>query len=112
MLPNNETIEFSERLNQALKRSLKQPLNAPELATQFNLRHPNEPITAQAAHKWLTGKAKPTSDKIETLAKWLEVPAYWLKYGNPQQNQSNVNLELRQNTSHEITVEELTPQAR
>jgi transcriptional regulator with XRE-family HTH domain len=47
------------------------------------LRHENEPITPQAAQKWLTGKAKPSADKLETLAAWLAVSAHWLAYGPP-----------------------------
>lgn len=35
----------------------------------------------QAAQKWLTGQARPTPDKIETLAAWLNVSAQWLRYG-------------------------------
>jgi len=72
---------FSERLTQALKRSGRDATSATQLAMQFNLRHPNEPITAQAAQKWLTGKAKPTTDKIETLAAWLNVSPEWLRLG-------------------------------
>jgi transcriptional regulator with XRE-family HTH domain len=72
---------FSERLTQALKRSGKDVSSATQLAMQFNLRHRNEPITAQAAQKWLRGKARPTSDKIETLAQWLNVSVEWLRFG-------------------------------
>jgi transcriptional regulator with XRE-family HTH domain len=53
------------------------------IALQFNLRHPHNSITPQSAHKWLTGKSKPTADKIETLANWLNVSAHWLRYGSP-----------------------------
>ena len=72
---------FSERLKQALRRSPK-PVGTPsELAIQFNLRHPHEPITPQSAQKWLTGKARPTDDKIRTLAEWLGVSESWLRFG-------------------------------
>lgn len=72
---------FAERLRQALKRSGKDASSATELAMQFNLRHPNEPITVQAAQKWLTGKARPTLDKVQTLAAWLNVSVEWLRFG-------------------------------
>jgi HTH-type transcriptional regulator, cell division transcriptional repressor len=72
---------FSARLRQALKRSPKKIETATELSVQFSLRHPNAPITPQAAQKWLTGKARPTSDKIDTLAKWLDVSPMWLRHG-------------------------------
>lgn len=74
---------FAERLKLALRRSTK-PVETPtDLALQFNLRHDKDPVTPQAALKWLSGKAKPTSDKIATLAEWLEVSAHWLNYGSP-----------------------------
>ncbi|MFC5430777.1 transcriptional regulator [Paraburkholderia denitrificans] len=77
----DEKQAFSARLRQALKRSPKKIATATELAVQFSLRHPEAAITAQAAQKWLTGKACPTPDKIETLAKWLDVSPMWLRYG-------------------------------
>ena len=80
-MPTDEKLAFAERLRIALKRGAKNVSTAAELATQFNLRHPNEPITAQAAQKWLTGKACPTADKIETLANWLNVSSHWLHHG-------------------------------
>lgn len=80
----DEKIEFSRRLKAALKRSRTGVATPTELAIQFSLRHPNEAITPQAAQKWLTGKARPRSDKMETLAEWLEVPVHWLSFGPPK----------------------------
>lgn len=84
MLSIDEKAAFAERLSQAINRSQKRQLNATELSTQFNLRHPNEPVSPQAAQKWLTGKAKPTADKLKTLSEWLDVPLHWLSYGAPE----------------------------
>jgi len=81
--PTDEKLDFSKRLRLALKRSHKPVDGAAELALQFNLRHSKDSITAQSAHKWLTGKARPTADKIDTLANWLNVSAHWLRYGSP-----------------------------
>ena len=67
-----------------MTRSPKKIDSAAELALQFNLRHPSEPVSAQAAHKWLTGRTMPTVDKMETLAGWLDVPLQWLRYGIPE----------------------------
>jgi transcriptional regulator with XRE-family HTH domain len=83
--PQDERNAFAKRLRQALKRSPKKVDTAAELALQFNLRHPAEPITQQAAQKWLTGQARPTLDKVETLSEWLNVPAQWLLYGRGEQ---------------------------
>lgn len=84
-MQTDEKLDFSKRLKLALKRGPKPISGAAELALQFNLRHPNDSITAQSAHKWLTGKARPTADKIETLASWLNVSAHWLRYGSPNE---------------------------
>ncbi|OXJ21302.1 transcriptional regulator [Burkholderia sp. AU6039] len=92
----DEKKEFAARLKQALKRSSKRIETASELAIQFNLRHPAEPITPQAAQKWLMGTARPTVDKVKTLATWLDVSEQWLRFGvtdmrrprhSPQQQQ-------------------------
>lgn len=81
-MPNpDEKQAFTARLKQALKRSRKKVNTAAELALQFNLRHENGSVSQQAAQKWLTGKSRPTPDKIETLADWLDVPVQWLRYG-------------------------------
>lgn len=82
-----EKIEFSNRLKQALKRSPKKIETATELALNFNLRHNSDPITTQAAQKWMTGKALPTIDKIATLASWLNVPLQWLRFGIAEDRQ-------------------------
>jgi len=88
-MPNlDEKQAFAIRLKQALKRSHKKVETAAELALQFNLRHSGESVTAQAAQKWLTGKSRPTMDKIETLASWLSVSAQWLRYGIGEKTQA------------------------
>ncbi len=98
-MPTDEKLAFTKRLKLALKRSNKKITTPAELALQFNLRHPNESITPQAAQKWLTGKAKPTADKIETLAKWLAVSTHWLRYGSANGEQSIPP--VRQTKSHQ-----------
>ncbi len=82
-----EKEKFSNRLNLALTAAFKRTLKNSEVATKFNLRHPNEPVTQQAVYKWLNGLAIPASDKIETLAKWLNVKPEWLRYGVSDENQ-------------------------
>lgn len=98
----DEKLAFSERLRIALKRGTKSIDTATALAHEFNLRHPNEPITTQAAQKWLTGKAKPTPDKIETLAEWLNVSGHWLRNGPPppEPKKRQGTGAKRQTTSH------------
>lgn len=88
MPKQDEKQAFAVRLKQALKRSSKKIETPAQLALQFNLRHPIEPISPQAAQKWLTGQARPTPDKIDTLATWLNVSAQWLRFGISEKNQS------------------------
>ncbi|MBI4985307.1 MAG: transcriptional regulator [Rhodocyclales bacterium] len=95
-MPQDEKLAFAARLKAALKRSAKGVATPTELAIQFSLRHPNEPITPQAAQKWLTGKARPRPDKMETLAEWLEVPAHWLSYGPPKPTRRKAATQARQ----------------
>jgi transcriptional regulator with XRE-family HTH domain len=100
MTKNDDNIAFSKRLKLALTRHPKRIENAADLALQFNLRHVNEPITSQAAYKWLTAKSKPAPDKIQTLAAWLNVPTHWLSFGSPENDDDDFINTLRQNKSH------------
>ena len=93
-IPNDEKLAFSQRLKLALKRSQKKIETPTDLALQFNLRHRNDPITPQAAQKWLSGKSRPTPDKINTLATWLNVSAQWLRYGIPELKPTKVTKPL------------------
>jgi len=113
-MPTDEKLAFTKRLKTALKRSNKKISTPAELALQFNLRHPNESITPQAAQKWLTGKAKPTVDKIDTLAEWLAVSPHWLRFGSATGEQSiqparankhhsNMNVALSDSEIHLVT---------
>jgi transcriptional regulator with XRE-family HTH domain len=79
----DEKAAFSKRLQLALRRSSEPVQGATELALRFNLRYTGEAVTAQTAHKWITGRAIPTNDKLATIAKWLNVDEHWLHYGPP-----------------------------
>lgn len=84
-----EKVAFSERLKLALRRSPEPVHGATELALRFNLRHNGHPVTAQTAHKWITGRTIPTNDKLTTIAKWLNVEEHWLHYGPPMKKASS-----------------------
>jgi transcriptional regulator with XRE-family HTH domain len=81
MPTNTEKAAFTKRLEFALRRSPESVQGATELALRFNLRHEGNAISPQTAHKWLTGRAIPTNDKLATIAKWLNVEQHWLHYG-------------------------------
>lgn len=84
MTRSGEKHAFAQRLKLALTRNPKTIASSAALAVEFNLRHPGDPVTQQAVHKWLTGRTRPTPDKIETLASWLGVSAQWLSHGLPE----------------------------
>lgn len=83
MPTKDEKAAFSRRLELALRRSAEPVTGATELALRFNLRHHGSAVSPQTAHKWLSGRAIPTNDKLATLADWLNVNAHWLHYGPP-----------------------------
>jgi hypothetical protein len=101
-MPTDENIAFSKRLKLALTRNPKRITTAAELALQFNLRHPKASITQQAAQKWLTGQAKPTPDKVETLGTWLNVSTHWLLYGPPVEKRRQVASKVRQTKTQAV----------
>lgn len=76
-----EKAAFSNRLELALRRSQGTEIGATELALRFNLRYTGKGVSAQTAHKWLSGRTIPAKDKLVTLAKWLDVDEHWLHYG-------------------------------
>jgi transcriptional regulator with XRE-family HTH domain len=81
MPTNHEKIAFSERLKLALRRVPEKPEGPTALARFFNLRYPGEPVSTQTVDKWLKGRTIPKADKLETLAKALNVDLHWLHYG-------------------------------
>jgi transcriptional regulator with XRE-family HTH domain len=81
MPTNDEKAAFSKRLELALRRSPEPVKGATELALRFNLRYAGTAVSPQTVHKWLSARAIPTPDKLETLAKWLKVDEHWLHYG-------------------------------
>jgi transcriptional regulator with XRE-family HTH domain len=83
-----EKADFSERLKFCMARSPEKMRGATDLANRFNLRYQGEPVSAQTAHKWLTGRSIPTVDKLQTLAEWLKVDMHWLHYGPPPSGNS------------------------
>ncbi len=82
MNSSKERLEFSERLQQALRNAEYSPNSPTHLAREFNLRFGGNPVTVHAARKWLQGESIPTQDKLRALASWLDVPADWLRFGN------------------------------
>ncbi|MET1502683.1 transcriptional regulator [Burkholderia sola] len=105
---------FSARLKFALRRSSPTPIGATALALQFNLRFSTgSPISPQTAHKWLSGRAIPTSDKLRVLAAWLRVDLHWLHYGPPPSSSAlSVPKPLPRDASYPPTSEMMTLAAK
>jgi hypothetical protein len=86
-----ERIEFSERLQQALRNAEYAPDSPTQVAREFNLRFPGRPVTVHATRKWLVGEAIPTQEKLRTLAQWLGVSNEWLRFGGGDAGVSATN---------------------
>ena len=70
---NNEKALFAQRLITAMQAKGYDPKPS-ILEREFNLRHNGKPVTLYGVRKWLLGMSMPSSDKLLTLAKWLDVP--------------------------------------
>lgn len=92
----DEKLGFSRRLKEAMRRAQIGSRGATYLAREFNLRYHGDPVTAQAVRKWLTGLALPSQDKIRALARWLDVPAHWLRFGEADRREERTGYALRQ----------------
>ncbi len=49
---------------------------------EFNSRWLGKPVGRQTVWKWLNGKAIPTQDKLQELAKWLKLDSQHLRFGD------------------------------
>lgn len=49
---------------------------------QFNLRADGAKVTVHGVRKWLLGEAIPTQEKVHVLARWLNINAAWLRFGD------------------------------
>lgn len=82
-IASNERSNFADRLQSALI-AAKEPTGATAFARAYNLRAKGASVTAHAGRKWLKGEAIPTHEKIQIMAKWLNVHASWLRFGDAQ----------------------------
>lgn len=81
MTAGQERDAFSQRLRASLDRAGWKTIGATLLAREFNRRSAGQPVTAHATRKWLQGEAIPAQGNLQELARWLEVPAQWLRFG-------------------------------
>ena len=80
----NEKSAFAKRLRESLRKAHVDARSSTRVAREFNLRYAGDPVSSQAVRKWLAGDSLPSQDKLRTLAMWLDVPAPWLRFGEPE----------------------------
>lgn len=94
-----EKHAFSKRLKESLRRADVDARSSARVARDFNLRYPGDPVSTQAVRKWLAGKSLPSQDKMRALALWLEVPAHWLYFGEPDHKEGRPHTGARQDAA-------------
>ena len=72
--------KFAERLRAAIEKA-GYKAEAAVLEREFNQRYFGKGVTLTGVNKWLKGQSIPRLDKIETLAKWLNIPLDELTFG-------------------------------
>jgi transcriptional regulator with XRE-family HTH domain len=82
-LARDERTSFADRLRSATL-AAGQPIGASAFARAYNLRADGAAVTTHGVRKWLRGEAIPTQEKILILAKWLNVHASWLRFGDAE----------------------------
>ena len=55
--------------------------NPTSFARDFNIRANGATVTVHGARKWLFGESFPTQERLNILAKWLNVSPHWLRFG-------------------------------
>jgi hypothetical protein len=79
-LASVERNAFRKRLNSAVVAAGCEPTPT-AFAREFNVRAVGMSVTVHGARKWLVGEAIPTQARIHALARWLNVSAQWLRFG-------------------------------
>jgi transcriptional regulator with XRE-family HTH domain len=107
MPTTEEKTAFAERLKFAMKRAPEKLRGSTDLALHFNLRHRGaHPVSAQTAHKWMSGRTIPTNDKLQTLAEWFKVDQHWLHYGpSPSGSNAPVPKPIRRDEKYPLSPE-------
>ena len=83
---------FALRLQRSLLAAGVAVTGAASLEREFNQRYDYQPVARQTTYMWLTGRVRPTMDKIEVLAEWLQVSSHWLAYGTEKGVQNDLRL--------------------
>ena len=82
-IAHEERVGFAQRLHSLLT-SAGLSESASDFARGYNLRADGATVTVHAVRKWLMGESIPTQEKIVIIAKWLNVNAAWLRFGDAE----------------------------
>lgn len=103
-IADDERRHFSDRLLGAL-RAARQSTTPSAFTREFNLRADGAMVTVHGARKWLAGEAFPTQEKIIILARWLNINAAWLRFGDAQNSRYRLQVpELPNLTSENLVL--------
>lgn len=77
---DKERDEFAARLAAAMRKEGLEPRPS-VLFRLFSTNHPGNPVSFQSVSRWLNGRSIPEQDKLQTLARVLDVSPHDLRYG-------------------------------
>jgi hypothetical protein len=99
--PNEVKSEFAHLLRECLKQRYGRVVPAAFLALEFNLRARDcEPITQEAARRWLNGISMPEERKLRLLVSWLNIDLSHC-FANPKSSESNNHSAIGYNNSQD-----------
>lgn len=76
-----QRLNFRDRLHHALKAAGYRTNEHSLLTRHFNAAYLGPPVAVSSVFRWLNGETIPTPDKLETLARLLNVAPAWLRDG-------------------------------
>jgi transcriptional regulator with XRE-family HTH domain len=100
----NEKSAFAKRLRESLRKAHVDAGSSTRVAREFNLRYAGDPVSSQAVRKWLAGDSLPSQDKLRTLAMWLDVPAPWLRFGEPERRDTPAHAARQDSAAYKAQV--------
>lgn len=87
---NDENNAFTQRLFLALTTIGYEVTNISGITREINKLFGEKSITSHAVRKWLTGQSIPIHSRLIRLADWLGVSPAWLRFGEGQMYQSEI----------------------
>lgn len=90
--PNPVKNKFSALIRERLTETYGRLPSAAFVAQEFNLRARTcEPVTQEAARRWLKGISMPEEEKLQILIDWLKLDISACFMGNPQDHDTSTS---------------------